>query len=219
MKANHEFLADISVTGKQGKLGTYQNLLIQLSTTIDFNMLTHNFSYSLIKRRINMIKKPKRSMRRFKLYSLTVLAMTGVLFACSTNPQAPAKQISRIEKTPAIKPVKSDSTMPQQNQIFVVVEKMPTFPGGLKTLMTYLAKNIHYPEQAKKQGIQGRVFVHFVINKDGSISNVRVLKGLSPECDAEAVRAVENMPHWIPGEQKGQKVRVAFNLPIKFSLK
>ena len=166
-----------------------------------------------------MIKKPKRSMRRFKLYSLTVLAMTGVLFACSTNPKEPAKKISKVETAPAIKPVKSDSTVPQQDQIFVVVEKMPTFPGGLKALMSYLAKNIHYPADAKKQGIQGRVFIHFVINKDGSVSNVRLLKGISPSCDAEAIRVVKNMPNWNPGVQKGQKVRVAFNLPIKFSLK
>lgn len=218
IKANHEFLADISVAETSGKIKRYQNLLIQLSSTIDFNMLTHNFSYSLIKRRIHMIEKPKRSMRRFKLYGLTMLAMTGMLFACSTNPQTPAKQISKSKKVPAVKPEQYDSTRPQ-GQIFTVVEKMPTFPGGLKALMTYLSKNIHYPEKTRKQGIQGTVFVHFVINQNGSISNVKVLKGVSPECDAEAVRAVEHMPKWIPGEQKGRKVRVAFNLPIKFSLK
>ena len=217
MKANHEFLADISVTESSGQISTYQNLLIQLSTTLDINILTHNFNYSLIKRRITMIKKPKRSVRRFKLYSLTLLAMTGVLFACTTNPETQATQISKKEAS--IKPVKSDTNIKTQNQVFVVVDHKPKFPGGIKALMNYLGKNTHYPAKARKEGKQGTVYLAFVINKDGSVSDVKVLKGVSPEIDAEAVRVVKNMPKWIPGEQKGKKVRVAFHIPIKFSLK
>ena len=223
VKANHEFLADISVTQTSGKISSYQNLLIQLSTTVDFNILTHNFSYSLIKRRINMIKKPKRSMRRFSLYSLTTLALAGVFVTCSANPkQQKSKKITvTVSKT---MPANSEATITtnvadDNSHVFKVVDKMPKFPGGIKALISYLAKNIHYPAKAKKQGIQGRVYVHFIVNKDGSVSDVKILRGISPECDAEAIRVVKNMPNWIPGEQKGQKVRVVFNLPIKFSLK
>lgn len=214
MKANHEFLADISVTETSEEINTYQKLLIQLSTAVDFNILTHNFNYSLIKRRINMIKKPERNMRRFKLYSLTTLALAGVFFVCSINPEtAKGQSVTKVVK------VNSGNRAKDSSPIFVVVEKMPRFPGGDKALMNYLANNVHYPEKAKKQGTQGTVYLHFVINKDGSVSDVKVLRGVSPELDAEAVRVVKAMPKWIPGEQKGQKVRVAFNLPIKFSLK
>lgn len=221
IKANHEFLADVSVVGASGKLKNYQSLLVQLSTSVDFNILTHNFSYSLIKRRINMIKKPKRSMQKFKIYSLTIMAMTGVFFACSANAKTenPASVTSEIKAGPNVKPVlpaylKSDTTT-----VFRVVEKMPEYPGGIKALMSYIASNLHYPEIAKKEGIQGRVFVNFVVNKDGSISNINILRGLSPECNAEVIRVVKGMPKWIPGEQKGKPVRVSFNLPVKFALK
>ena len=222
IKANHEFLADVSIIRTPEKLKNYQNLMVQLSTSVDFNILTHNFSYSLIKRRINMIKKPKRSMRRLKLYSLTALAMTGVLFACSTSPKMEKNQSATptVSKTASsLRELTVTALRPDSAQVFNVVEKMPEYPGGMNALMNYLATNIHYPEKAKKQEIEGRVFINFVINKDGSVSNVRVLRGISPECDAEAVRVVEGMPKWIPGEQKGQPVRVRFNIPIKFALK
>ena len=98
----------------------------------------------------------------------------------------------------------------------MVVENMPEFPGGRKNLMNYLAKNIKYPEEALKAKIEGRVFVNFIVEKDGSISHVKVLRGIGHGCDKESVRVVENMPRWKPGEQKGQPVRLSFNLPIKF---
>ena len=212
IKANHEFLADVSIIGTPGKLKNYQSLLLQLSTSVDFNILTHNFSYSLIKRRINMIKKPKRSVRRLKLYSLTALAMTGVLFACSSSPKTQNSVATIHQEKMQV------ASTPDTSKIFMEVEKMPEYPGGINALMNYLATNIHYPEKAKKDKVQGRVFINFVINKDGSVSNVKVLRGISPECDAEAARVVKGMPKWIPGEQKGQPVRVSFNLPVKFAL-
>ena len=159
IKANHEFLADISVIETSGKIGNYQSLLIQLSTSIDFNILTHNFSYSLIKRRINMIKKPKRSMRRFQLYSLTLLAMTGVLFACSSNP--------KMESPGSTNPVKTQVASTDTSKVYNIVDKMPEYHGGMDALMSYLGKNVHYPAIAKKDSMQGKVYVSFVINKDG----------------------------------------------------
>ncbi len=103
-------------------------------------------------------------------------------------------------------------------EIFAVAESMPSFPGGMGALMQYLAENIGYPSLAKKSGIQGRVFVNFVVEPDGSITNVKVLRGIGGGCDEEAVRVVEKMPKWSPGKQKGKPVRVSYNLPVKFTL-
>ncbi|NOY50730.1 MAG: energy transducer TonB [Chlorobi bacterium] len=103
-------------------------------------------------------------------------------------------------------------------EIFTVVESMPEFPGGAGELYKYLGQNIKYPPLAKESGIQGRVFVNFVVEPDGSISNVKVLRGIGGGCDEEAVRVVEGMPSWKPGKQRGKAVRVSYNLPIKFTL-
>ena len=106
----------------------------------------------------------------------------------------------------------------EEQPIFTVVESMPEFPGGKSALMKYLAQNIKYPPYAKEAGIQGRVFINFVVEKDGSITNVKVLRGIGGGCDEEAVRVVKAMPKWKPGMQRGKPVRVSFNLPVKFTL-
>ena len=103
-------------------------------------------------------------------------------------------------------------------EIFTVVESMPEFPGGMGELMKFLAQNIKYPPLAKESGIQGRVFINFVVEPTGKISNVKVLRGIGGGCDEEAVRVVESMPSWKPGKQRGKAVRVSYNLPVKFTL-
>jgi protein TonB len=103
-------------------------------------------------------------------------------------------------------------------EIFTVVEEQPQYPGGEEARMKYLQENIKYPEEAKELGIQGRVFVTFVVEVDGSITDVRVLRGIGGGCDQEAIRVVQNFPKWVPGKQRGVPVRVQFNLPIKFTL-
>jgi len=107
---------------------------------------------------------------------------------------------------------------PQQAEIFTVVEEQPSYPGGEETRIKFLQDNIKYPEEAKELGIQGKVFVTFVVEVDGSITDVRVLRGIGGGCDEEAIRVVKAMPKWIPGKQRGVPVRVQFNLPIKFTL-
>ncbi|MGE5424519.1 MAG: energy transducer TonB [Syntrophothermus sp.] len=103
-------------------------------------------------------------------------------------------------------------------EIFTVVEEQPGYPGGDEARMKYLQENTKYPEEAKELGVQGKVFVTFVVEVDGSITDVRVLRGIGAGCDEEAVRVVKSMPRWIPGKQRGVPVRVQFNLPIKFTL-
>ena len=102
--------------------------------------------------------------------------------------------------------------------VFVIVEEQAEFPGGLDSMYAYIQKNLVYPEKAKAEGIEGRVFVSFIIEKDGSISNVKLLRGIGGDCDEAAVEMVKNMPKWKPAKQRGKPVRCQFTLPIKFEL-
>ena len=107
----------------------------------------------------------------------------------------------------------------KNQQVFDVVEQMPEYPGGFQALFEYLGQNVKYPEDAEKQKIEGRVLANFVVETDGSISNVEVIKPAFPSLDAEAVRVLSAMPKWTPGMQSGKVVRVRFTVPINFSLK
>ena len=107
----------------------------------------------------------------------------------------------------------------KNQQVFDVVEKMPEYPGGQAALFEYLSTNVKYPADAEKQKIQGRVLVTFVVNTDGSITDIEVVRKAFPSLDAEAVRVISGMPKWIPGEQKGQKVRVKYTVPLSFHLR
>lgn len=117
------------------------------------------------------------------------------------------------------KPIPTDPVKDSNGEeVFMVVEKMPEFPGGTAELMKFLQQNIKYPEQARKDSIQGRVIVQFTIKKTGEVSNTTVIRSVSPELDAEAIRVINAMPLWTPGEQKGEPVNVKFTLPIQFRL-
>ena len=103
-------------------------------------------------------------------------------------------------------------------EIFGIVETMPMFRGGEQKLMEFIGNNVVYPKEAIDAGIEGRVFVEFYIEKDGTVSNVKVLQGIGYGCDEEALRVVGLMPKWVPGKQRGQSVRVRYTLPINFKL-
>ena len=107
----------------------------------------------------------------------------------------------------------------QKEEPFDVVEDMPAFPGGMEAMIQFISSNIQYPADAQKQKVDGRVLVNFVVEKDGSIIEVKVVKPTFPSLDAEAIRVVKAMPKWKPGYQRGQAVRVQFTMPINFSLK
>ena len=108
----------------------------------------------------------------------------------------------------------------QKNEKVVdVVEQMPEYPGGMQALFEFLRQNIKYPEDAQKQKVEGRVLATFVVETDGSISNVEVVKHAFPSLDNEAVRVIQAMPKWTPGKQGGKVVRVKYTVPINFSLK
>ncbi|MBR4138110.1 MAG: energy transducer TonB [Bacteroidales bacterium] len=106
----------------------------------------------------------------------------------------------------------------QEAEVFKVVEEMPEFPGGTAKLLEYIQKNMKYPMMARESDIQGKVYVQFVVEPDGSISNVQVLRGIGGGCDEEAVRVVQSMPKFKPGKQRGAPVRVQYMVPIVFKL-
>lgn len=112
--------------------------------------------------------------------------------------------------------VKNETTTSEN--VFDVVEDMPQYPGGMQAMMKFLIENISYPKDAQEKKISGRVLVNFVVEKDGSISNVETVKSVFPSLDDEAVRVVKSMPNWKPGKQNGKVVRVKYTLPISFSL-
>lgn len=115
---------------------------------------------------------------------------------------------------PAVVEEEEESTQ----QIFTIVEEMPDFPGGQAALMSFINKSIKYPVIAQENGIQGRVSCSFVVNKDGSIVDAEVLRGVDPSLDKEALRVINSMPKWKPGKQRGKPVRVKYTVPITFRL-
>ena len=115
-------------------------------------------------------------------------------------------------------PVEVEEEEVVEQEIFQIVEEMPAFPGGEAKLMEYVGKNIKYPQIARETGIQGRVFIGFVVEPDGSVSNVKLLRGIGGGCDEEAMRVVKSMPKWKPGKQRGKAVRVSYQIPVFFKL-
>lgn len=118
--------------------------------------------------------------------------------AVNTPPPAPAEEVS--------------------NKVFTVVEQMPSFPGGMGALNAYLHNNVRYPTVAQENGVQGRVVISFVVERDGSITDVQVARSVDPSLDKEAVRVINSMPKWQPGKQNGSSVRVKYNVPVNFKL-
>ncbi|WKZ67240.1 MAG: energy transducer TonB [Flavobacteriales bacterium] len=104
------------------------------------------------------------------------------------------------------------------NEPFTLVEVMPEYPGGQDAMFAYIGNTLKYPKEAMEKGIQGTVIVNFVVERDGSVNEVKTLRGIGGGCDEEAVRVVRGMPNWKPGKQRGEAVRVKYNLPIRYKL-
>lgn len=131
-----------------------------------------------------------------------------------TEDDSKQRQTEAYVPPPPPKPKQEEVT----EEIFVVVEEQPEFPGGNTAMMKFLSDNIKYPVIAQENGIQGRVITNFVVERDGSITDVQVVRGVDPSLDKEAVRVIQSMPKWKPGKQRGSTVRVRFTLPVVFRL-
>ena len=222
----HEYEADDTVLREGVDAKKYQMLLIKKAVGTRLYSMANSFNHSSLKKRITMMLKEKSSpWARVKyLYVLPLAALAVSAFA-RPEVSAVADELSSAKVNDLVASMKTnqvetasvavkDTLMP----VFEVVERMPQFPGGVAAQVEYFKKNLRYPAEAKKAGTQGRVVVQFFVNKDGSISNVKVLRGVDPALDAEAIRLVNSMPKWKPGMQKGKAVTVKYTVPVLFSL-
>ncbi len=124
-----------------------------------------------------------------------------------------------VTEITVVEPIVAREEPVEEEQIFTIVEEMPTFPGGDEQLMKYLQNSVKYPQMAIDAGITGVVYVTFKVDKEGKISDVKVLRGIGGGCDQEAIRVVKAMPQWKPGKQRGKPVVVQFNMPVRFTLR
>lgn len=247
IRTNLEYMADARVLENGYDSKTYQYHLLGLSHQKAAATIYNNFNVLPLKKRIKMMnKKRTKEIGRTKYLMFLPLAAllmiisnieavarttkkiaAEVIEAVDSQIEQPAPEVQALQAVPqreqdtkavAYKEKAADKDT-LDNPIFEVVEQMPEFPdGGMPALMEYFVKNIKYPEAAMKKGTQGRVTVQFVVEKDGSIANAKVLRGIDPELDKEAVRVVSMMPKWKPGMQKGQAVNVKYTVPVMFRL-
>lgn len=243
IQAVHEYQADATVIRKGISMQSYQELIIEKAIGTKLCTLANNLNNCSTKKRIiMMIKKPTGPWAKLKLLYVIPVSMLFVLTFASTKASALTSQMLNVsvsnlfptqteeepistvaEKMPqtqeeSISTVAEKMPQTEEESIFAVVEQMPKFQGGDAELNTFLRSNVRYPDTCRKANIQGSVHVQFIVEKDGAISNVEVIKSVNEFLDNEAKRAVSMMPNWTPGYQHGVPVRVKYTVPINFRL-
>ena len=243
----HEYEADETVIEKGVDAKQYQLLLIKKAVGTRLYSMANSFNHSKLKKRITMMLKEK-SNPWARLKYLYVLPLAAIAVTAFARPEisetaeeisavkvndltaiVEAKAIKSTEESVQISTVSQDtvkvnyvptevSRKLQGTAVFEVVEEMPEFPGGVDAMMEYLQKELRYPESAKEKGIQGRVTVQFIIDKEGNVTNSKVTRSVDKDMDAEAIRLVKAMPKWKPGMQKGKAVAVKYTVPVVFRL-
>ena len=217
IRAVHEYQADAASIGACGREG-YLHLLYRQATGTGYGHITNNFKSINLKKRIVMMNKTKTRFGAWKAVAalpvMTLLLMVG----CKQTGPAPSENEAVEEQATlneaSVEPELFDYTQNEPAEGLTA----PEFEGGMDAFYKYLTDNIHYPEQAKAEGIQGRVLVRFVVRDNGDIVNVEVAKGIGGGCDEEAVRVVKAMPKWKPAIYEGKAVNVQYALPISFKL-
>ena len=218
VRVNLEFLADQCVVAKGHDARTYQYHLLALTYQRSVATLTNNFNVLPLKQRIEMMNK-ERSKSIGRLKYLLLLPVCALLFMMSSTPVSAQsrKSTTHPDGSVTIKYGGKDMVIKAAgDDVYQVVDEMPQFPGGMKALMDYLSANVKYPEAAKQAGISGRVTTIFVVGEDGVIRDVKVVRSVSPELDAEAIRVMSSMPKWKPGKQDGKPVPVRYTVPVNF---
>ena len=209
IRLNLEYLADNKVAETTSDCKLYQYHLLNLVNKNVQTGLCNNFNVSHLKHRIIMMNKKRTHTAGRIKYALFVPLAAALLIASNISCISSEKQEEISEK---------QESRATEGEVFQVVEEMPEFPGGMAECMKWLGQNINYPGEAKEKGVQGRVIVQMVVEKDGTITNAKVVRGVDPLLDAEALRVVNQSPKWKPGMQKGEAVRVKYTLPIMFRL-
>lgn len=221
VRLNLEFLADRKVMEAGFATKSYQYHLLGLAYNHKYG-LSNNFNFSHLKQRIIMMNKKKSNAAGHIKYALFVLPAFALLVAGNISCSQDASQTEDAKEevvapvSPEAKEAPADSTA--KEEVFMVAEQMPEFPGGMKELLKFLQDNLKYPENAMKNNVQGRVIVQFVVEKDGTLTEFKVARSVDPDLDAEALRVLQTMPKWKPGMQRGKIVRVKFTVPVSFKL-
>jgi len=212
LKNVHEFIADEGALKFSGSKKEYALLLVSQTFETPINNLVNPFfNQKLLKQRIMMIQKNKSQKSALLKYLLAVPLFVLMLTLSSAS----------IAKNEAVISSEKAALLPQQKdtRIFTAVEHAPDFPGGVDKFYKFLQQNIKYPAEARNKKVEGKVFVSFIVEKDGALSNLKIIRYLGAGCGNEALRVMKLSPKWNPGVQNGHKVRVQYTLPIAFTLK
>jgi TonB family protein len=214
LKNVHEFIADEGAIKLSGNKKEYARLLFSQTFETPINNLVNPFfNQKLLKQRIMMIQKNKsqKSALLKYLFALPLFALMLTLSSATVSNTASDK-INHLPEA---------VMLPQQKdtRIFTEVEQAPSFPGGIDKFYKFIGQNIKYPVVAREKKVEGKVLVTFIVEKDGSLSNVKILKEPGAGCGNEALRVIKLSPKWVAGVQNGHKVRVQYTLPINFTLK
>jgi len=247
IKHIHEYIADRQAVQAGTNKAEYALLLLSQTFESPAHQLVNPFfNHSLLKQRIIMLQKNKSQRISLIKYGLSapLFILMLILSSATINNSKPVSVINRsahqLFTTPAAPVLLADvlredkalekkesahvareieiDTVRKKNQVYTSVEKVPEFPGGLEKFGAYLGKAIKYPKVDRENNVQGRVIITFVVEKDGALSGLKVTRGVSKTIDAEALRVLKNSPKWIPGIEKGKKVRVQYSVPISFAL-
>ena len=229
----HEYEADEAVLNQGVDVKQYQLLLIRKSVGNQLFSMANNFNYQSLKKRIRMMTMNKSS-RWNRLRALAVVPVIALALLAFANTKSVAAVVTangqqdRAVQSTMQSPVAvernaeaqvTDESNPQSETIYKSVEQMPMFPGGEAGLLRYLQENIQYPPEAAKNNVQGRVILQFVVDKTGQVGEVKILRSVSEELDAEAVRVVKTLPKFEPGRQDGKPVAVWYTLPVSFNIR
>lgn len=248
VEQNLEYIADNAVVSSGIDAKAYQYHLVEVASNTPISVLHTGFNYYNLKKRILVLNQKRSKRITCAKYALLVpvcvlfiatnsietvtkLANSMVseikeipaqLAAAQHLPQVTLPQFMQKDKSeqPVSLVVEKPKAKPldPNEEIFVTVEDMPEFPGGQRNLMSFIGRNIKYPVVAQENGIQGRVVVQFVINKEGQVADATVVRGVDPSLDKEALRVINAMPNWKPGSQRGNPVNVKYTVPVQFRL-
>ena len=206
----HEFAAD-QFALKSTDQNNYIKTLVYSTLKAHGLNLASSFDDAPTVERLNFMKMMKKKVSPWKVGSImAIVLISGAMFACESQITGEIQENTELESVGGIDE--------KQDEIFIIVDEPASYPGGLEAFTEFLKSEMKYPEQAQRLGVEGRVFVQFVVEKDGSLSDVIVAKGIGAGCDKEAVRVLEKSSVWEPGKMKGRAVRMKIVMPINFKL-
>ena len=221
VRLNLEYLADREALRDESEKKSYQYLLLDLARAERPRSSAIPFNYSFLKKRIAMINRKASSRQSLFRYLLVVplffLLVVGSQ-SCQKSPTTPQPATDSIVSSVPDDNPPGVSAEPIQETVLDAAEIMPEFPGGTTALLNFISNNLKYPQKAMDSQTEGRVVLQFVIDKEGHVTDIQILRGVTPELDQAAIDAVKNSPKWAPGMQDGEPVNVKYTLPIVFKL-